>query len=425
MAMVVPSKREANPPHAIHLSQLANGLVLAYERLAGVRTAAMELHVPAGAASDPPGQLGAANVLSDLVLRGAGGRDSRGLVEHLDALGLQRSGGAGTLTTRFAAVGLADNLLAALPAYADVVRRPHLPEAEFEPARELAAQALEGLADDPQRQAMLALREWFWPAPLGRNVMGDLNHLARLTPEAARLAHATRYAPAGSVLAVAGDLDFARLGDAVAASFGGWDAPPPPPLETFPPPGRRHHVDNDGEQTHIALAFPAPAEASGEYYVARLAVECLSGGTSARLFTEIREKRGLVYSVGASYSALADFGGVLCYAGTTADRAGETLRVLREELATWRREGVTEDELGRAKVGLLSGTVMSGESTSARAAAVAHDWRVRGRVRTLDEIRRDVEAVTAGQVNDHLAARQDVPETLVTVGREEPDAART
>jgi predicted Zn-dependent peptidase len=407
-----------NDASPFHVHALPNGLTLVAEHMPGVATVAFELHVPAGAAFDPPGQLGAANVLGDLVLRGAGTLNSRELVDRLDTLGLQRGSGAGTLTTRFSAVGLAGNVRAALPIYADVVRRPHLLPGEFEPARELAVQAVQGVADDPQRQMGLALREWFWPVPLGRNTLGEEGDLIRLTPDAVKMVHAMRYAPTGCVISVAGAIDFDEWRGAVEASFGDWTAPPPDDYRTFPPAGQQHYIANDSEQTHIGLAFPEVPEDDDGYYVARLAIECLSGGSSGRLFTEIREKRGLVYSVGAGYAALPGFGGVLGHAGTTADRAAETLSVFRDALARWRRDGVTEEELTRAKTGLLSGTIMSGESTSARAAAIAHDWRTRRRLRPMDEIRRDLEAVTIGQVNRHLAARQDVPETLVTVGPE-------
>src|SRR5687768_4978666 len=114
-----------------------------------MQSAAMALALPAGSSTDPVDRLGAATVLSDLVLRGAGSRDSRQLTDYLDSLGLQRSSGVGIFHSRFGAAALSEKVLQGLPVYADIVRRAHLPESGFTAARDLALQSLAGLEDDP------------------------------------------------------------------------------------------------------------------------------------------------------------------------------------------------------------------------------------------------------------------------------------
>ncbi len=147
-------------------------------------------------------------------------------------------------------------------------------------------------------------------------------------------------------------------------------------------------------------------------------MEVLSGGMSGRLFTEIREKRALVYNVSAGYSSLKGHGSILGYAGTSNDRAQATLDCFIQELHRL-TQGVTEAELDRAKTGLKASTIMQGESTSSRSGAIAHDFFMRGRIRTLDEIKNAIDEVTVEKVNAYLAAHPPGPFTIVTVGPKE------
>lgn len=397
---------------------LPNGLVLLAEKMNGVQSAAMNLLIPAGASTDPADGSGSATVLSDLIFRGAGGRDSRQLSDHLDSLGLQRGGSVGVHHTRLSARGIGRRIIEALPAYADIVQRPHLSREEFEPARDLAIQAIEGLDDDPRQKLMLKLNERHLPIPYGRSAMGRLEDLQAMTAERCRGDQQRRYRPGGAILAVAGNIDFDALCGEVERHFAGWAPGEEQAVELRPPPGPIYHEPQSSEQTHIGLAWPSVPETHEDYYVMRLAIECLSGGMSGRLFTEIREKRGLVYNVWAGYFSLKGYGAVFGYAGTSNERAQATLDTFIAELRRL-SEGVTESELDRAKVGLKSATIMQGESSGARAGAIAHDYFMRGRIRTLDEIKAAIDAVTLDRVNDWLRRNPSGPFTIVTVGPRE------
>ncbi len=395
-----------------------NGLTLLAEQMPGVQSAAMTFLVPAGAATDPVDRSGSATVLSELVLRGAGRRDSRALTDYLDRLGLQRSSSVGVHHTRFGCAALASKVIQGLEVYADIVRRPHLPESGFEAARDLALQALAGIEDEPRQKLMIKLREWHLPSPYGRNAMGQEDHLAKLTAELAKVDHSRRYHARDSILSVAGHIDFNAVREEVEKQFGEWDGQTEPPIEVLPPPGNYHHEEQKSEQTHIGIAYPSVTETSPDYYTARLAVEILSGGMSGRLFTEVREKRGLCYSVWAGYSSLKGQGSILGYAGTSNERAQATLDCFVSELYRLEK-GVTPAELERAKTGLKASTIMQGESTSARAGAIAHDFFIRGRIRTLEEIKDAIDGVTVDRVNDYLKQNQAGPFTIVTVGPRE------
>jgi predicted Zn-dependent peptidase len=143
---------------------------------------------------------------------------------------------------------------------------------------------------------------------------------------------------------------------------------------------RYTHIPNEGAQVHIGLMTATAKFVDKEYYNARTAVSILSGGMSARLFTEVREKRGLCYAVAARYHSLTEAAGIMCYAGTTPDKAQETYDVIVGE---FRRlaEGIAEEELARAKIGLKSAVILHSRSSSSRASAIGSDYYMLGRVR--------------------------------------------
>ncbi|HSU69544.1 MAG TPA: pitrilysin family protein [Tepidisphaeraceae bacterium] len=396
----------------------ANGLTLLAEQMPAMQSAAMTLLLPAGAASDPVDRSGSATVLSDLVLRGAGERDSRTLTEYLDSLGLQRSSSVGIHHSRLSCAAVAPKVIEGLAVHSDIVRRPHLPPDGFLAARDLALQGLAGVDDEPRQKLMIKLREWHFPSPYGRNTMGQQEDLEKLTLELVREDWKRRYHARDAILAVAGNVDFAQLRSEVERHFGAWDGQPVPEFQIMPPPGRFHHEDQKSEQTHIGIGYPSVPETDENYYTVRLAMEVLSGGMSGRLFTEVREKRGLCYSVWAGYSSLKGQGSILGYAGTSNDRAQATLDCFFAEIHRL-REGVTAPELERAKTGLKAGTIMQGESTSARAGAIAHDYFMRGRIRTLEEIKDAIDSVTLDKVNTYLKKHEPGPFTIVTVGPKE------
>lgn len=397
------------------LHRFPNGLILLAEPIRGVRSAAMSLLVPCGGANDPFGQSGLATILSELTLRGAGPRDSRALTDYLDMLGLQRGSTAAILNTRFSASAPAEQVIKALPVYADIVRRAHLPVDGFEPARDLAIQNLAGLDDDPRQKLMVHLRECFWPWPLGRNTLGIRSELESITLHDAQNAYRNRYSPDGTILSIAGHLDPDQIKDLTEQFFGDWTAPKPADVPGPDLQRKLHFVEQKSEQTHIGIAYPTITETHPDYYAARLAIEALSGGMSGRLFTEIREKKGLVYAVSASYSSLPGHAGVFGYAGTSNDRAQQTLDQFIIELKRL-SQGITADELSRAKIGLKASIIMSGESTTSRSAALAHDYILLGRLRTMEEIICAVDAVTLEQVNSFLATHPPSDFTIVMVG---------
>ncbi len=397
-------------------TRLRCGATLVVEPIPSVASAALSWLVPAGSATDEPDSDGLATMLSEMIFRGAGALDSRGHSDALDRLGVQRYSRVQTHHMRLAATLLGDRLEEALPLLCDMLTAPALPAEAIEAVSSLGLQTLQSLDDDPQHLVMLRLRERHLAAPFNRHGYGKAEVLEGATIEALREAWAARFRPGGSILAVAGRVEPAALARRLDATFTGWKGRAPEPAPTEPPLRGRVHFTQDTSQVHIGLAYDAPPEPDPHAMTERLAVAVLSGGTSARLFTEVRQKRSLCYSVSASYSAARDFGLVGLYAGTTPERSGETLAVCIGEIERL-REGVTADEFKRAVIGLKSHLIMQGESTSARAAAIGNDQFRLGRARTLAEVTRQIDAISLDGLNAYLRSRDFGEFTVATIGR--------
>jgi predicted Zn-dependent peptidase len=304
--------------------------------------------------------------------------------------------------TTLGASFLAGQLEKVLALYADVLMRPALPEEAFEAVRQLALQELASLEDQPPKKLFTALRRALFKSPHGRNPSGTLEGLQAATPEALRADFARRYGAQGSILALAGGISLERAQAAVEVTLGSWrggGVTPPAPAVSQPHSLR---LEQRGAQVQIGLIYPDVSPGHPEFYTARLAAQVLSGGMGARLFVEVREKRGLVYSVYASPNGVKGYSYLSAYAGTTPERAEETLRVLRSEIERL-AQGVSAEELERAKVGLRTLLVMQEESARSRVASMARDLYLLGRVRSLEEIEAEIAAVDLRRINRYLA----------------------
>lgn len=406
----------------IHVRQWPNGLVLLAERMEWVESAAFTLLLPAGCIWDPDPLLGLANLACDMAQRGCGSRDSRQFIEDLDNLGVDHGAGVSTVHTSFSGSVLARNLAPALEIFADLVRRPHLPEGQLEESRQVCIQEIRALEDDLPQRVMLQLRRQQYPQPYSRCAVGELETVQRITWQDVTRFVQQRYIPEGTILAVAGNIDWAELQELVDRLFGDWQGSSREEVSagTVDPPYA--HIAHPSQQTHIGVAYPCVPYRDERYYEARAAVGVLSDGMSSRLFTEVREKRGLCYAVYASIHSLRDRGAVFCYAGTTTERAQETLSVLLQELRRL-KEGIEEEELQRLKTRLKSALVMQQESSGARCRSMAGDWYYLGRVRTLKEISQRVDALTCQSINRFLAENPPGPFTVATLGSQPLEVA--
>jgi predicted Zn-dependent peptidase len=397
---------------------LANGMVLLGEPMAGVESVAFDILMPAGASVMPAGATGAANVIEDWIFRGAGTRDNRALSDAMDSLGLHRASSVGSAHLAIGAALEASNLAEAIALHADVICRPHLTDEEFGLAKQLAVESVLALDDEPRQKVMLELRKHFYPDPLGRSTVGEIEDLRALTAAQTRRIVESHFCTGQIIMSVAGKYDFKKVCEQVERLFGRAKGNPVEPGTRGLPVGKYTHIHNDGAQVHIGLMTKTVKFTDPDYYNAKVATSLLSGGMSARLFTEVREKRGLCYAVAARYHSLKDAAGLMCYAGTTPDKAQETLDVI---IAEFRRlaDGIGAGELERAKIGLKSSLILQSESSSSRSSTIGNDYYMLGRVRSLDEIKQNIEATTIDSILGFLRANPFEDFTIVTVGPRE------
>jgi len=392
-----------------------NGLVLVAEPMNWLESAAFALMVPAGCVYDPLDRAGQATLTSEMLTRGAGPRDSRQLVDALDNLGVERSEGVSDAHLSFGGATLATSLSETLSIYADIVRRPHLADDQFEAAQQVVLQELDAIEDEPQQKVMLELRRRRYPAPWGRPSLGDRPGLEATTIENVRRHFAGLMRPNGAILGIAGRIDWDTLLADVEKFFGTWEPLDVAPIATQAESRVVEHLPHEANQTQIGVAYPSVPYRDADYFRAWAAVGALSGGMSSRLFTEVREKRGLCYSIYSSYHTLRDWGSVLSYAGTSAERAQETLDVLVAELQRL-VDGIEPSELQRLKARIKSSLIMQQESSSARAASLARDWYHLERSRSIDEVGALVDGLTCETINSYLAEHPPRDFTVVTLG---------
>jgi len=394
------------------------GTPLIVEVMSGVRSAALAWLLPVGSASDPAPLEGISSLWSELLLRGAGTRSSREHADAMDRIGASTVSEVGSHTLRVGTTTLGSRLHEAIPLLADMVLRPLMEESAVEPCRDLAQQALESVADDPQERASLLLRERHHPTPLNRSGLGTVEGLKAITHRDLVLGWPRAAVPQRSIIAAAGAVDPDALVTLFDALLVGWTgATSEPAIGPTPPRGYAHEED-DSNQVQVLLAYDAPPEPDDSSVLERIVLTVLSGGMSGRLFTEVREKRGLCYAVSAGYRGDRDYGVVSAYVGTTPERAQESLDVLAAELLriTTPAGAVTPEEFERARVGMKAALVFSGESTGARAVGLAGDYRRLGRARSLEEIAVRIDRVTLDELNAYLATRRLGLTTIQTLG---------
>lgn len=395
-----------------------NGMTLVLESMPDVSSAAFVFVLSAGAARDPHNCSGAGAVLSELLFRGTADMDNRTLNDKLDSLGLQRSSSVGRIHCNLAGALVGNNLLSALKLYANIIRRPTLAPDQFSLCQTLALQNLDSLDDDPRQRISLLAYENYLPHPFGRPPCGRRDELGALTPELLSRHWKDSFTPDGAILAVAGAADFNQVKAAVARLFADWKGDRPGQIDPAPIKTGMFHHPHDGAQVHISVMYPTVTYLDDAYYPALAAAAVLSGGMGSRLFTELREKRGLCYAVMAAQQVIGTFGLVHGYVGSSPDQAQEALDLMLSEFKKL-AQGITLDELDRAKVGLRASLIMQGEASTARAAAAARDMYYLGRVRTLAEIEAAINAITVDDVVAFAQRYQPHDFCITTLGPKE------
>lgn len=402
---------------------LTSGVRFVGQRLERSASVALALRVPAGSKDDPPNKFGLANLVKETLFRGTKKKNARKLADAFDYYGIRHSEYTGTEHTTIQIRFLSEHLEQAMALLKEVIAQPAFSKADCETAKVQAIQEIKHLDDDTMSKVFVLLKELYFGAAWGHSEFGREQSLPEITRDDVEAFWKAHFIPAGSLVSAVGNFDPEALQKHLDGLFG--RSGEPWPIEPSPqPPGRTisKHENKDSEQTQIALAFPCVARKDPKHDAARLAIGALAGGMSSRLFTEVREKRALVYSVGAQVSSLRDNGLIYAYAGTTAPRAKETLSVMLAEMKRLGQD-LTQEELDRARVGVKASLLMDQESTGARAREMLDSVFLEGRVVPLQETIDRLQSVTLENARDYWNSHPAEPYALATIGSTPLDAS--
>ncbi len=370
-----------------------------------VRSVALGFFIGTGSRAEADAEAGISHLLEHLLFRGYGVATRSLEIDQLfDAMGAELNAGTGKETTSVYARVLDRHLPRAFDVIADMVWRPLIADVEIE--REVILQEIAMYEDDPQDKVFDVLgRAVFGDHPLGRAVIGRADVIRSARREGVAEFHDARYVPGNVVIAAAGSVDHDEL-VAMARDSGPSAAGEAPTVGPAPEPGAPVVLfeRKDTEQYHVCLGAPGVSRHDDRRFALRVLDAILGGTSSSRLFQEIREKRGLAYSVYSFSSQYADTGQVGVYLGTGPEQLAEAMRVLTSELDRMREDPASADELTRAKENVKGRLVLSLESTSTRMNRLGASTLTGVPLLSVDELIDRIDAVTGDDVRELVDA---------------------
>jgi predicted Zn-dependent peptidase len=372
----------------IRSTVLGSGIRVVTERMPEVRSVTLGCYVSVGGRDEPEALSGASHFLEHLLFKGSEDRAAREIAAEVDARGGEMNAFTAREHTAFYLRLPSAELAFGLELLGDVVGRPAFRPDEVESERQVILEELLLSEDEPDERSHTLCMEGLFPDhPLGREVLGTEETISVMDRDEIAAFHAEHYRPANLVVVAAGELDHEWVVAGVEASFPAerGDGRPPDRRAPETEPVDRLVLSRPTEQAHLTFGWRAFDLHDPDRYALAVLNQVVGGGMSSRLFHEIREKRGLAYSV-YSYSALySDAGALMVYAGTTPARVAEVRSLVEGEVAALRADGPTDDEL-RVASGYLEGSMLLGlEDSGSRMARLGSGIIARGEVTSLDE----------------------------------------
>ncbi len=380
-----------------------------------VRSVSLGYWVGTGSRAEDDSEAGLSHLMEHLLFKGTERYASEEIDQIFDGMGAEINAGTGKETTSVFSRVIDDHLPQAFDVMSDMIWRPALRDVDAE--REVILEEIAMYEDDPQDKVFDVLGEAvFGPHPLGRSIIGRPEVVAQTSLDALREFHDVRYVPRNVVIAAAGSVDHDALVALAAARVPSRDAGGFASDDAAPESAARVRFETkETEQYHVCLGGPGLARDDERRFAARVLDTVLGGSSSSRLFQEVREKRGLAYSV---YSFLAHYAGtgqVGVYLGTRGDNLAEGMRIIAAELDRARHDPASDTELTRAKENLKGRIVLALESTSARMNRLGSSLLAGVPLLSLDEAVGMVEAVTLDDLRE-LAGELWAPEKLAAAG---------
>ncbi|GFK93333.1 putative zinc protease [Fundidesulfovibrio magnetotacticus] len=388
-------------PDDIRFHVLDNGLRLAAERLPEARSVSFGIWIEVGSRHETPDQEGAAHLWEHLGFKGAGSRSALDIAKALDLFGGHSNAFTSREHTCFHARVTTRHLEEALDILSDIALHPAPSLEDLDREKDVVLQEIAMVEDDPEESLMESFWSELWPGgALAHPILGSPETVRAFDLPGLEAWRAGHYRPERMLVAAAGGLNHDELFAMVERRFGalapGAPLPEPPRGDYRPAVLLR---ERDAEQTHVTLSFPALGAADDRRFALAALNAVMGGNMSSRLFQEVRERRGLAYSVYSYANSLSDRGVLHVCAGVDPERTPELLACLREELDRLARHGVTAEELDHARDHLLSGLFLSLESSEDRMSRLARNHLVLGRAVPPEETAARFEAVTLDDVS--------------------------
>ena len=375
---------------------LGNGIVVLTERMPQVRSVSIGVWVKVGSRYEPAERAGISHFIEHLLFKGTEHRSAEEIAQAIDSVGWTLDAFTSRENTCLYAKVLGEDLPLAMDLLSDLLLHPRLDPADIEKERRVVLEEIKMVEDDPDDLIHDVFAAQFWrDHPLGRPVLGFRQTLQPLTRQDIQAHLSDFYQPNNIIVAAAGDLDHGRVTELTWSAFGKWQGTAVTANGSSPTSYHTtHHEERDSAQLHLVLGAEGLPYNHSNRYAFYLLNAILGSSMSSRLFQEIREKRGLAYSIYSYQASYQDSGLLAVYAGTSAESYPQVVDLIRAEFARLRHGPVDLTEFHRAKAQLKGNLLLGLESTSSRMTRLAKTEIYFGRYFDLDEIIRGIDGVS-------------------------------
>jgi len=379
---------------SVEVTRLKSGLVVLTDAMAHLQTASLGVWVGCGSRDERLDEHGISHLLEHMAFKGTTRRTARQIAEEIEAVGGDLNAATSVETTAYYARVLAADVPLALDVLSDILSDPAFDPEELQREQNVIVQEIGAAEDAPDDLVFDRLQETAFPGqPVGRSILGTRQAVRSFDRRKLGAYLARNYRAPDMVIAAAGAVEHAAMVAEVERRFASFDGPAAPLPDPAQFVGGSHIETRDLEQVHIALALPGVSQRDPTLFSLQVFTSVVGGGMSSRLFQEVREIRGLCYSIYTFHAPYSDTGMFGLYAGTDANDVPELMRVVVGEI-TNAVETISETEIARAKAQMKAGLLMALESSSARTEQLARQMFAWGRPIPIDELVARIEAVT-------------------------------
>ena len=414
-------------PSPVVREVLDNGLRLITETMPHVRSVTLGVWLTRGSRHEADAQGGIAHFVEHMLFKGTGTRSAEDIAQAIDSIGGQLDAFTAKEYASYYIKVLDEHVPVAVDLLADIVRRPAFVAEEIEREKKVILEEIKMVEDTPDDLVHELFTQHFWEGhPLARPILGSPETVEALDRDTLVDYFERAYAAPNLIVSAAGNVEHARLRDLIAGAFGDMPASGAAPGEEAPRVSPQVVTrTKELEQSHLCIGTNGYPQSHRDRYVSYILNTVLGGSMSSRLFQNIREKRGLAYSVFSGLSAYRDAGNITIYAGCANDAVGEVIDLSIEELKALKREPIAASELRRAKDHLKGSLMLSLENTASRMSHLARQEIYFERHFGLDETLAGVEAVSADDIQrvaSDLFSNGSLAATVV--GPQAPDLPR-